>query len=166
LPRKNKNWKKNYRDWLERDVAYIITKDERDAFLKLTADEAREQFIETSGKSAILLLARPPTPTKMRFTSRIAFADARFGIGSRGRLAHRSWRTYITLGPLNKSKSCVTPQSLSHRNLVLRRRQFALPPFFYVMFYQRDGGGDYRFYSPYTDGPDKLVTGWKLSIHA
>ena len=27
------------------------------------------------------------------------------------------------------------------------------------MFYQRDGGGDYRFYSPYTDGPDKLVTG-------
>ncbi len=35
----------------------------------------------------------------------------------------------------------------------------ALPPFFYVMFYQREGSGDYRFYSPYTDGPDKLVTG-------
>jgi len=26
------------------------------------------------------------------------------------------------------------------------------------MFYQREGG-DYRFYSPYADGPDKLVTG-------
>src|SRR2546430_3117779 len=38
---------KNFRDWLERDVAYIITKDERDAFLKLTSDEAREKFIET-----------------------------------------------------------------------------------------------------------------------
>src|SRR5260370_31451294 len=25
------------------------------------------------------------------------------------------------------------------------------------MFYQREGG-DYRFYSPYADGPDKLVT--------
>src|SRR6266403_220780 len=35
----------------------------------------------------------------------------------------------------------------------------ALPPFFYVMFYQREGSGDYRFYSPYTDGPDKLATG-------
>src|SRR5262249_39405523 len=35
----------------------------------------------------------------------------------------------------------------------------ALPPAFYVMFYQREGGGDYRFYSPYIDGPDKLVTG-------
>jgi len=28
----------------------------------------------------------------------------------------------------------------------------SLPPFFYVMFYQRAGSGDYRFYSPYTDG--------------
>src|SRR2546423_15310379 len=35
----------------------------------------------------------------------------------------------------------------------------ALPPFFYLMFYQREGSGDYRFYSPYTDGPDKLATG-------
>src|SRR3984893_14089203 len=35
----------------------------------------------------------------------------------------------------------------------------SLPKAFYVVFYQRDGGGDYRFYSPYIDGPDKLVTG-------
>jgi hypothetical protein len=35
----------------------------------------------------------------------------------------------------------------------------SLPRAFYVLFYQRDGGGDYRFYSPYLDGPDKLVTG-------
>src|SRR5439155_26140644 len=35
----------------------------------------------------------------------------------------------------------------------------ARPPFFYAMFYQREACGDYRFYSPSTDGPDKLVTG-------
>ena len=35
----------------------------------------------------------------------------------------------------------------------------ALPPFFYVLFYQRDNIGDFRYYSPYMDGPDKLVTG-------
>jgi Tetratricopeptide repeat len=34
----------------------------------------------------------------------------------------------------------------------------SLPPFFYVMFYQREFTGDYRFYSPYVDGPEKLVT--------
>ena len=58
---------KNFRDWLERDVAYIITKDERDAFLKLTTDEAREKFIETFWE--IPRQALPPTPTKMSFTS-------------------------------------------------------------------------------------------------
>src|SRR4029077_10872507 len=35
----------------------------------------------------------------------------------------------------------------------------SLPTAFYVAFYQRDGGGDYRYYSPYLDGPDKLVSG-------
>jgi hypothetical protein len=36
---------KSYREWLERDVTYIITKDERDEFLRLTTDEARDKFI-------------------------------------------------------------------------------------------------------------------------
>ena len=35
----------------------------------------------------------------------------------------------------------------------------ALPPFFYIVFYQRDTGDEFRLYSPYMDGPDKLVTG-------
>src|SRR5256885_3259765 len=43
---KKQKLENNYRNWLERDVAYIITKDERDAFLRLTTDEAREKFIE------------------------------------------------------------------------------------------------------------------------
>jgi hypothetical protein len=33
----------------------------------------------------------------------------------------------------------------------------ALPPFFYVMFYVRNDIGDYKLYSPYVDGPTKLV---------
>src|SRR6267154_3308361 len=36
---------KNYKDWLERDVAYLITKQERDTFLRLTSDEAHDNFI-------------------------------------------------------------------------------------------------------------------------
>jgi len=27
------------------------------------------------------------------------------------------------------------------------------------MFYDKDGANDYKFYSPYLDGPDKLTTG-------
>src|SRR5260370_37162373 len=45
-----KKLEKHFREWLEREVAYIITKDERDAVLKLTTDDAREKFIATFGE--------------------------------------------------------------------------------------------------------------------
>src|SRR5437764_1255218 len=37
---------KAYKDWLEKDVAYIITDEERKAFKKLQTDDERERFIE------------------------------------------------------------------------------------------------------------------------
>ena len=46
-PRKVKSEvKEAYKRWLNTDVAYIITKDERRAFQALTTDEERENFIE------------------------------------------------------------------------------------------------------------------------
>ena len=38
--------KEAYKRWLNTDVDYIITKDEKRAFLALTTDEERENFIE------------------------------------------------------------------------------------------------------------------------
>ena len=38
--------KKAYKDWLEKDVLYIITDEEKKAFKKLATDEERERFIE------------------------------------------------------------------------------------------------------------------------
>lgn len=35
----------------------------------------------------------------------------------------------------------------------------SLPPAFYIMFYKHEGFGDFRFYSPFVDGPDKLMSG-------
>ena len=45
-----------YRKWLEEDVVYIITDEERHAFKGLLTDEEREQFIEQ------FWLRRDPTP--------------------------------------------------------------------------------------------------------
>src|SRR5216683_2893455 len=97
---KKQKLEKNYRDWLERDVAYIITKDERDAFLKLNTDEAREKFIETFWEIRNPSPGSPTNSYKDEIYQRIAFADARFGIGSgvEGWRTDRG-RTYITLGP-------------------------------------------------------------------
>ena len=45
-----------YRKWLNEDVSYIITDEERTAFKRLQTDEEREQFIEQ------FWLRRDPTP--------------------------------------------------------------------------------------------------------
>ena len=161
LAQKKQKLEKNYRDWLERDVAYLITKDERDAFLKLTTDEAREKFIETFWEIRNPSPGSPANTYKDEIYQRIAFADARFGIGAgvEGWRTDRG-RTYITLGPPQQKQVLRNSANLYPIEIwFYGSANSALPPFFYVMFYQRDGGGDYRFYSPYTDGPDKLVTG-------
>jgi hypothetical protein len=46
LAQKKQRLEGSYREWLERDVAYIITKSERDTFLRLASDDARDKFIE------------------------------------------------------------------------------------------------------------------------
>ncbi len=158
---KKQKLEKNFREWLERDVAFIITKDERDAFLKLTTDEAREKFIETFWEIRNPSPGSPTNTYKDEIYQRIAFADARFGIGSGG----EGWRTdrgrtYITLGPPQQKQVFRNSANLYPIEIwFYGGANAALPPFFYVMFYQREGSGDYRFYSPYTDGPDKLATG-------
>src|SRR2546422_936727 len=152
---------KNYREWLERDVIYLINKEERDAFRRLATNEARDQFIETFWEIRNPSPGSPANTYKDEIYQRIAFADARFGIGS----GTEGWRTdrgrtYITLGPPQQKQVFRNSANLYPMEIwFYSGANPALPPFFYVMFYQREGSGDYRFYSPYTDGPDKLATG-------
>ncbi|MEW6736610.1 MAG: GWxTD domain-containing protein, partial [Acidobacteriota bacterium] len=44
--RKSEQGDKGYQRWMEDDVAYILTPEEKAAFKKLQTDEEREQFIE------------------------------------------------------------------------------------------------------------------------
>src|SRR5467141_3768366 len=53
-----------YRQWLTEDVTYIISPDERNAFLQLDTNEEREQFIEQFGCGAAAI------PTFRRTTLR------------------------------------------------------------------------------------------------
>src|SRR5690349_5163462 len=158
---KKQKLEKSYREWLERDVAYIITKDEKDAFLRLATNEARDKFIEDFWEIRNPNPGSPSNSYKDEIYQRIAFADTRFGIGSgvEGWRTDRG-RTYITLGPPQQKQVFRNSANLYPIEIwFYSSPNPALPPFFYVMFYQREGSGDYRFYSPYMDGPDKLATG-------
>lgn len=152
---------KHYSDWLNHDVAYIITREERQNFLNLPSDDARDKFIEH------FWAVRNPVPGSTVNTykddiyQRIAYANAHFGIGS----GEEGWRTdrgrtYITLGaPKQIQRYYGAPNLRPMEIWFYSNASPALPPFFYIVFYQRDNLGDYRYYSPYMDGPDKLVTG-------
>src|SRR5665213_554208 len=73
-------WKK----WLNEDVAYIITDEERKAFKQFNTDEEREQFVEQ------FWLRRDPTPDtvenefKEEHYRRIAYANEHFASGAPG----------------------------------------------------------------------------------
>jgi len=152
---------KNYKEWLERDVAYFITKDERNTFLNLTSNEQRDHFIENFWELRNPTPGSPENSFKNDVYQRIAYANSHFGAGSGG----EGWRTdrgrtYITLGPPQQTEVHYNAANLFPLEIWFYSFNHpALPPFFYVMFYQHEGFGDFRYYSPFIDGPDKLVTG-------
>src|SRR5450756_1578521 len=84
-----------YRKWLNEDVTYIITDEERAAFKRLQTDEEREQFIEQ------FWLRRDPTPDtvenefKEEHYRRIAYTNENFASGIPGWKTDRG-RIYIT----------------------------------------------------------------------
>lgn len=90
--------------WLQQDVVYIITEEEKAAFKRLTTDEERYQFIEQ------FWLRRDPSPDTVEnefrdeHYRRIAYANERFASGKPGWKTDRG-RIYITWGPPDQIES-------------------------------------------------------------
>jgi len=93
-------WKK----WMNEDVAYIITDEEKQAFKRLATDEERQQFVEQ------FWLRRDPTPDteeneyKEEHYRRIEYANDHYASGIPG------WKTdrgmiYIKYGPADEVES-------------------------------------------------------------
>lgn len=93
-----------FRKWLNEDVFYIITDEERATFKRFGTDEEREQFIEQ------FWLRRDPTPDtqenefKEEHYRRIAYTNERFASGIPGWKTDRG-RIYITFGPPDEIES-------------------------------------------------------------
>ncbi|HVB87660.1 MAG TPA: GWxTD domain-containing protein [Candidatus Dormibacteraeota bacterium] len=87
-----------YKRWLDEDVVYIITPEERRAFLHLQTNEEREQFIEAFWQRRNPDPDSPENTYKEEYYRRIAYANEHFASGIPG------WRTdrgkiYIMWGP-------------------------------------------------------------------
>jgi GWxTD domain-containing protein len=94
----NAELSKVYKKWLNEDVVWIITDEERAAFKQLTNDEERDNFIEAFWQR------RDPTPDteeneyKEEHYRRIAYANEHFAAGIPGWKTDRG-RIYIMYGP-------------------------------------------------------------------
>jgi GWxTD domain-containing protein len=94
----------SYKKWLDEDVRWIITDEERAAFKQLSNDEERDQFIEAFWQR------RDPTPDtienefKEEHYRRIAYANEHFPAGIPGWKTDRG-RMYIMYGPADEVES-------------------------------------------------------------
>jgi len=94
----------SYGPWLDNDVVYIITPEERQAFLQLSTNEEREQFIESFWDRRNPDPESPVNAFKEEHYRRLAYADEHFASGIPGRKTDRG-RIYIIWGAPDEIES-------------------------------------------------------------
>jgi GWxTD domain-containing protein len=93
-----------YRKWLDEDVIYIISPEERSAFVHLSTNEEREQFIESFWGRRNPDPDSPDNTFKEEHYRRIAYANEHYASGIPGWKTDRG-RIYITWGPPDEVQS-------------------------------------------------------------
>src|ERR1700738_69778 len=93
-----------YKQWLNEDVIYIISPEERQAFLQLETNEEREQFIEQFWLRRSSTPDLPENDFKEEHYRRIAYANEHFASGIPGWKTDRG-RMYIMWGPADEVES-------------------------------------------------------------
>jgi GWxTD domain-containing protein len=151
------------KDWAEGPEGIILSQPERNTWRQLRTDAERETFI------ASFWALRDPSPGtavnefRRNFEKRVAEADQLFTDEN----AREGWRTergrfYILLGPPGSRAQFKGHGQLRSMELWMytgMREYPQLPPFFNLLFYQRDEVGSFRQYSPFIDQPKSLVRG-------
>jgi len=153
-----------YRDWLEREVVYIISAKERSVFLQLSSDRERDVFIEAFWRQRDPTPGTPDNEFKTEHLKRLAYADEYFSRDTTrpGWMTDRG-RIHILLGPpLDISR--YEGQSYAHPTQVwsyMGRQEYGLPTSFDIVFFKRRGTGEFVLYSPAQDGPMSLLVNYQ-----
>jgi GWxTD domain-containing protein len=93
-----------YKKWLDEDVVYVISDEERKGFLQLQTNEEREQYIEAFWQRRNPDQDSPINAFKEEHYRRIAYSNEHFGSGMQGWRTDRG-RMYIMWGPPTSKES-------------------------------------------------------------
>jgi len=150
--------------WLSTDVSYIITRAEREVFLQLRTDRERDLFIEAFWRQRNPTQGAPENEFKVEHYRRLKYANQFFGRDT----TRPGWQTdrgryYILLGaPTDISsiqgEGTVFPSIIWFYD---GDSKYGLPAHFQLVFFRRDGVGEYVLYSPFQDGPGRLLVNYQ-----
>jgi GWxTD domain-containing protein len=145
--------------WLE-DVSPIMTKAERAVFTKLQANADRAKFVRFFWRTRDPLPDTAQNEFQKEYEDRVRYADENFGRSSpkRGSQTDRGFFHLVLGKPLERTTFATQSQVWPLELWYYRGEEtFGLPSYFYLIFYQPEGIGDYRLYSPSVEGPEKLA---------
>jgi len=152
-----------YKKWLEQEVCYLISPQEKEVFLQLQTDRERELFIAAFWKNRDPTSGTPENEFKEEHFRRIDYANHNFGRTAplpgwetdRGRI-------YIILGEPNGIDRHYGGSEVYNTEVWFYQglTHYGLPPGFNLVFFQKQGVGEYVLYSPTVDGPQALLTSY------
>jgi GWxTD domain-containing protein len=131
--------------WLNEDVVYIISDEEKAAFERLTADGERQQFIEQFWEKRDPTPGTPENEFNDEHYRRIAFADKHF----RTAAGTPGWQTdrghiYIVYGPPDEIDSHPKKAGTYGVETWLYKKVQGIEGEQTFAFFDRTGGGDFR----------------------
>jgi GWxTD domain-containing protein len=151
-----------HREWLEEEVVYIITNQEREIFVSLETVEERNRFIEAFWER------RDPTPATREnefhkeHYRRLDHANRVLGRES----TRPGWRTdrgkfYIILGEPREIQRYDGLNEVVSTEIWFYQgdTKIGMPPRFNLLFFKENDIGEYQLYHPYGDGPEALLRG-------
>ena len=148
-----------YRDWLKM-TRYIILPQEKEVFMQLTNNRDRNIFIEAFWRMRDPTPGTPENEYKDEHIKRFLYANKQFRRGT----PREGWMTdmgriYIILGPpVSIEMFEVTPGIYPCQVwYYYGDKSKGLPTHFALVFYQRGGAGEFKLYSPTSDGPADLI---------
>ena len=149
-----------YRKWLNEEVVYIITKREREVFRALQTDRERDIFVEAFWKQRDPSPGTPRNEFAEEHRRRLDYANKFYGRST----PLPGWKTdrgriYIILGPPRNIEQYSNVNGVHPTEIwfYLGDPDLGLPTAFNVIFFKKEGGGDYVLYSPTDDGPRSLI---------
>ncbi len=152
-----------YKVWIEGEVGYIITPKEKDVFTELETDRERDLFIEAFWKQRDPTPGTPQNEFKEEHYRRLNYANEYFGRGT----PRPGWKTdqgriYIILGPPMNIERYENVMNVNPTQIwsYLGDSKYGLPTGFNIVFFKREGIGEYILYSPSDHGPQSLIANY------